>query len=375
MTEEEIALLDCVNAPVFVLEPDEAGRLVYVAFNRSAREISGFSLEDVLGRTATELYDGRLGERAYEHHQRVSRSREAQTYELSLPLTKGEKAIRTTLEPVLDTDGNVVRLIGTSTDITAERAISDAQAGTELLLREIEQYIALAAHDLRSPMRRISLLADMLTEDFKDLGDGKLELIGMLENVATKAMALVTDVVAQARAMNLPPDRQIFDFRDMCTDIMVMLDPAGRHVCCVDNQRVEAEFHTIQIVIRNLIDNAIKHGGCERVEISLAAAEAADGMIELTISDNGKGFHDPSVVFKDTDKVRPGIGFGLPGIQHLVTSRGGTIVAVAPISGKGAFIRVLVPGRIVSDQEMADTLASNDADPAPDRRLTSQVDQ
>jgi len=57
----------------------------------------------------------------------------------------------------------------------------------------------MAAHDLRTPMNNVKTMADMLRHDFQDMGDGKLELINMLERVAVKSTNLINDVLLSQR--------------------------------------------------------------------------------------------------------------------------------------------------------------------------------
>ena len=139
MDEQEQKLLDHIGTPIFVLEVNDTGVPIYVAFNRAACGATGMNAQDVVGKTAKTIYPGRMGEIAYDRHVEASRRKQPYTYELWLPLEGQRRCVRTTLDPVLDESGKVVRLIGTSADISAEQTVREAQANSVTLHSEIEE--------------------------------------------------------------------------------------------------------------------------------------------------------------------------------------------------------------------------------------------
>ena len=166
MDEQERKLLDHIGTPIFVLEIDDSGVPVYIAFNKAACSAAGLRMQDVVGKTAKAVYPGRMGEIAYGRHVEASRRKQPYTYELWLPLEGQRRRVRTTLDPVLDKSGKAVRLIRTSAGISAEQTVREAQTNSVTVHSEIEEFVSMAAHDLRSPMRNVQYLADMIRTDF-----------------------------------------------------------------------------------------------------------------------------------------------------------------------------------------------------------------
>jgi len=83
-------------------------------------------------------------------------------------------------------------------------------------------------------------------------------------------------------------------------------------------------------IIRELVQNAVRHGGASIVKI---AGSLEDGIIRFSVSDNGCGF-DPA--------TRPGIlqgHFGLQGIRERVNQFNGEM-EISSSPGKGAKIVV-----------------------------------
>ncbi len=350
MDKAERDLLDQVAAAVFVLEVDPTGVPVYAAFNRFAIEASGLSIDDVIGKTAIDVYGGRAGEAAFERHLQVCNSGATMTYEVTLPLQGAETVVRTTLIPRLDENGKLTRLVGTSIDLSEERRYErdalKAQADAEGVLTEMEQFVAIAAHDLRTPMRHVRLLAAELREGFGDGDPDKLELIDMIEAVGVKSTAMVTDLLSYSRATSADPVLRKFNLHEACMDIIGVIDPMAKHDISFPSVEIEAEYVSLQIILRNLIDNSIKHAERDRLAIVVSLSQGDNNMLEITVSDNGNGFDNPTIAFLDSGSFDS--GFGLLGIRRLIRSRGGSISAIPPTDGQGAFVEFTFPGQILN---------------------------
>ncbi len=357
MTPHEIRLLDYIENPVFVLEPDDEHKPRYVAFNGAARTIAGFSDDFVIGKTALALYPGELGVVAYGHHCEVLASGVAKSYELLLPFSNAVRYLRTHLSPVRNDNGEVVRLVGTSKDITTEHSVREAKAQSVLLNSELEHFISLAAHDLRSPVRNIQFLADMLREECAEPGGEPFDLIDKLERVAGKAMAMINDVLSHAEITGIGETSEEFELCQLCLEILMSLDPHGKHRYKVDTCRIQGDKIATQVVLRNLIDNAIKHNIKDPVFLSISASSPNATHFEVEVHDNGVGFPDPTIVFLETGEHRRENSFGLLGVHRLIGSRHGSISAKRPADGVGARIAFRLPGRIIS--------AHSDAKAAP----------
>jgi len=343
--------LDLIAAAVFALDVDEHGEPVFSAYNRYAEILTGFSADHVLGKTAKEVLPGRSGQIAYAHHIDLIKSGETRNYEIRFTRGTEPRLIRTTLQAVKDNRGHVIKLIGTSVDITHEEVEREVQATVTTITNEMEDFITMAAHDLRTPMRNVHNIADMLRDGFEDLGDGKLGLIDLLEDVALKATSLISDVLAHAQATKAKEEIVTFDFEELCSELCDILDPLGGHKIKSANGHIHGDKTAFQIVIRNLLDNAFKHGGRDQLRLSIELSDLDNAMIEVLVRDNGQGFENPGIAFLESGKLRADSGFGLFGIRRLVQSRGGQISAETPEIGRGSLIRFTLPGRFATGQK------------------------
>lgn len=338
---------DRIASPIFVLEVDTRGEPVFVAFNSYARQISGRPLSDYLGRTALEVYPQAYGRAAYQRHCEVRDFGQPLTYHIDLPIGGFTRTIRTILSPELDTDGKVRYLFGSSQDITTERQALEAKVQLETLSTEMEQFVALAAHDLRAPMRNIAVIADLLRDGFVDHGDGKVELLDILDNIAIKSMDLITDVLLHVETVAVEPTETVFSFPALCNDICDTLDPTREHDITSSTATLSADRSAMQIAVRNVTENAIKHGGRKPLKIHIDVKNGLPGLLEVTLTDNGKGFSEDALKVMNAGNFRAESGYGLFGIKRLLSARGGTLIARNLPSGTGATVRFSLPGSYI----------------------------
>ena len=348
MSGSDLYILDKIETPIFVLEPDDAGRPRYTGFNRMARRISQLELTDVVGKTALELYPGRYGQMAYGYHCRCIETATAMKYELTLPIGGTHRLIRTHLEPVPDPSGAITRLIGTSADISVQQDVAEMATEASSLQNEMEEFIGLAAHDLRSPMRRVKAIATMLRDDFAARDDDETRLIDMLESVAAQSMALITDVIGHMQATRTTEQVGEFELRQLCNEVMLMLDPENRHDSLAPTSVIYGDRIATQIVLRNLVDNAIKHNEGRQLQLKVATEHAEHGYYRISVSDNGAGFSPDGMRYLNQGKLGVDSGYGFASVRRLVLTRGGQIWAENRDEGDGALVTFSLPGVLVA---------------------------
>jgi signal transduction histidine kinase len=104
----------------------------------------------------------------------------------------------------------------------------------------------------------------------------------------------------------------------------------------------ESAIHLYRIV-QEAVTNIVRHADATVVEVTIAARP---GHVDVTITDNGKGF--VSGVPADRDAASG--GFGLLGIAERATLSGGSC-AIESAPGRGTTIRVTLPTRGRRDDE------------------------
>lgn len=342
------AMLDCVPTPIFVLDVTQGDVPVYAHYNRSALRRLGRELADIVGKTTVEAFGVEYGTQAYEEQRKTILSGKQRKYEFQLPIDEEVRVVRTTLFPQKDAQGHVIRLIGSAQDVSMEWIAQRAQSKLDTIGTEVEQFVAMAAHDLRTPMRNVMYLSEMLSEDFEDHGDGKVELVRLLKETSEKSMALITDVLSYASTLGPAQPPVLYSLGALCTDVMSAIDPQSNHTLHATDLTLLGEKSVMQIVLRNLIDNAIKHGKCPHMTLFCDARMQGDTLVQITLRDNGAGFDNPGTVFLDSGEFKVDSGYGLLAIRKLIRARGGNISATNdPVTG-GSSVTFSLPDGALS---------------------------
>ncbi|MFL4469757.1 ATP-binding protein [Tateyamaria armeniaca] len=347
MRWEDFSVFDFVNQFIFVLVPDADNRPIYAFLNKIGSDRLGKTRDEIVGQPAHEIFSGRAAYSVYRRQCGAWANGVETDYEIALPLGTETMWARTNLVPVHDANGQVTHMIGTTQDITDERKQLQDHVLSAAAAQDLEDLMCMAAHDLRSPLSNLKTLAGMMRKDFVDHGDGKSQLIDMIDSISDRALSVVSSIMGQAMAMGPVGCNAAFDLGAMCDDVMVMLDPISKHSVSYPRVEVQAEIMVVHIVLRNLIDNAVKHSGKEVVKISIDMTPMNAERLLFRVSDNGSGFDSRVVDAWETAESGNYGGFGLMGVRRLVRSRGGNVALTTPTSGQGAEVQVELPGRIV----------------------------
>ena len=257
--------------------------------------------------------------------------------------------------PVLNDAGEIIRWMGTCTDI------HDQKVAEELLREESQrkdEFLAMLAHELRNPLAPISTAAQML------------KMVGIDE----KRIRHASDVIArQVKHMtNLVDDlldvsritRGLVELETENLDLKLVLNGA------IEQARplIEARHHELHIhlcskpvfvrgdktrlvqVIANLLNNAAKYTS-QSGEIELCL-EADDGWANVQVTDNGSGIAPTLLphIFdlftqaeRTPDRAQGGLGLGLSLVKNITALHGGHVAARSEGLGKGSAFTVRFP--------------------------------
>ena len=310
----DLDVLDYLDVPALAL--GGADRRV-LFWNDRIEYITSIARGEALGRSLGDLF----GSMAADEH-----PGKGDTADIAIR-GLGDICLRRAVEPGL--------LIGTLAPV---RGVGQRDADPER-----EAFLGMATHDMRAPLRNIGFLCDELLSDGAGFATDMDEKLRLIRDISARAMALSDEVIASA-----------VDLCGLCDVIFAMLDPEGRHDLQCVPATVLVERPVLQIALRNLVDNAIRHGGRDRVSLRIMAEKAARHTVRLTVTDNGKGFSDPARAFLAGGDLRYDSGFGLVGLRSLIRARSGTLAAEPSETGPGSVITVTLPGHIlVADQPVA----------------------
>ena len=251
------------------------------------------------------------------------------------------------LSPFEDEEGNEMVLVSLL-DITKRKRLEQELRETNT---NLEEFTYVASHDLRSPLRGI---ADLLEWVKEDLGhSAQTDVIRNLDRIGVRIQRmeqLIDNLLTYARAGKVESNTQDINVNTLFDNIFELLEvPEGITI----TRDIEIEHFTsvwtpLETVMRNLINNAIKHHDQETGSIAIGCT-AENNLCHFTICDDGPGIPEASFtrIFRlfqtVTSSERSGTGIGLSVSRRLVETHGGRISVEANKHQRGVTFHVWWP--------------------------------
>lgn len=360
---------------------------IITSWNRAAERMFGYPAAEAIGqsirliippdRQAEEddvLARLRRGEKI-DHFQTVRRKKNGDPIMVSI-----------TVSPVRDATGRIIGASKVARDITeqkrAERereellsreksARRETQEANEILRREVaarllaearlrealqarDDFVAVAAHELRNPLNAFLLTLQLLRRTMRE-PDVSSQVRGLVEKLRNQAERFSDSIdrlldVSRIQAGNFELHREAFDFAALVKEVVNRFAEEETRTP-ISIERAECaegnwDRFRIEQVVSNLISNAIKYGKRQPIAITVArnGAEAT-----LAVRDHGIGIppEDIERVFDRFERVAPrspskGLGLGLWIARRIVEAHGGTISAQSELN-QGSTFTVRLP--------------------------------
>ena len=232
-----------------------------------------------------------------------------------------------------------------------EQRVRERTAELEAKHREMERFTYSVSHDLKAPLRGLDGYSRLLLAEKRDQLDDEGRLfVDNIRQAARQMSQLIEDLLAYSRVERLRPTLVALPLRSLIDEALAELDDSLRRQAAeiridTGTLSVRGERRGLLLVLRNLLDNAIKFRRPDRpcqITITARPLEAPGGGTELTIADNGIGFdmryHDRIFeIFQRLHRVEdyPGTGIGLAIVRKAMERMNGRIHARAE-PGRGA---------------------------------------
>ncbi len=207
-------------------------------------------------------------------------------------------------------------------------------------------FVADAAHELRSPLTALRATVDVARSH---PGTWTVaELAAELEPEALRMQSLVDDLLLLARVGARPVREAVVDLRAVADEVAGAPGRVPVHV--EGTGRAGADTERVERVLRNLVDNAVRHAASR---VRVVVGQGADGAV-VTVEDDGHGVppEDRERVFERfvrLDEAREreagGAGLGLAIARELAREQGGDVtLADSALGGLAASVRLPAVG-------------------------------
>lgn len=258
-------------------------------------------------------------------------------------------------QPGIPFDGHdleLTRELGSRIAVAIDSAnlLTDSEAA----VRARDQFLSIAAHELRTPISSIKGYAQLLLRGDRQgtlSADRLRRSLQVMEDASDRLKVLTDDLldVSRIRLGRLPLRTRRIDFNDMVEELIQRYIQTFRlthHVTLTMADEpcwVDADPDRIQQVVTNMIENAVNHSE-EEAPIAVKVANAGD-RITFEVVDSGIGLSAESIsmLFEPFARTQdamslnvPGIGLGLYISRGIVTRHGGEIWVQSEGEGRGA---------------------------------------
>lgn len=252
--------------------------------------------------------------------------------------------------------------------------LEDAYASLERAKHEIEQlsavksnFVAVAAHEIRSPLSTINLYAELLeTGEAGTVDDTALDAVAAISSASGRLNSIVSDLMDSAL---LERGRISMHFEDIW--LVTVLEEAVADAGVIGRSRgarvtlsestpdcmIRADALRLRQVLDNLLSNAIKYSPRD-TEVHVSASEE-EGWLDIDVADRGRGIPPGSesklfALFGRLDfgdsRDTAGLGLGLAISARIVEAHGGHISYRANSGGVGSVFTVRLPLTPLGDE-------------------------
>jgi PAS domain S-box-containing protein len=281
-----------------------------------------------------------------------------------------ETPIEDSVAPIYDRERRASGAVIVFRDVSAWRSSKDqlraAKDELERSNHELQDFAAVASHDLQEPLRKIQAFGDRLADRSADvLGEEANDSLRRMTSAAARMQSLISDLLDYSQVTVQPELPRPVDLGIIVSEVLSDLDERIRsshgRIRVGPLPTVLASPLRMRQLFQNLIANALKFhpsGVAPRVRIDAVSRGARRGTNgeperpatwQIRIQDNGIGFdqEQSELIFApfqrlDGRQAFEGTGMGLAICRRIVAMFGGTITARSQ-PGKGSTFVITLP--------------------------------
>jgi len=236
-------------------------------------------------------------------------------------------------------DGKIIKWFGTNTDIDEQKQLQ----------RQKDDFLAIASHELKTPVTSIKAYAQVLGAMLTKEGDlKKAEMVLRMDAQVNRLTNLIGDLldVTKINTGRLQFNQSWFDFNQVIKETIEDLQhTTQKHTLAMDfteTGKIYSDKDRISQVITNLVTNAIKYSPhsdkiiiSTKLENNEAIVCVQDFGIGIPGDKADKVFEQFYRVSGDKQHTFPGLGLGLYISSEIIKREGGRMW-VNSIEGKGS---------------------------------------
>ena len=324
------------QSPISIVITDIDGNINYV--NPKFVELTGYQMEEILGKTPRIFRAGELAQEEYEHIWKTVLSGNVWKGELINKKKNGEQYIEyAVISPIRDDDGNITRLISLKEDITELRQAQDELHQDEKL-KGIANMASYISHEIKSPLTSMKINIDMVLRK-NDLSESTYKSLQIVQSEISRLFNLLKNILEYSKQEKVSLT-QIYlpEFIDTINNIFApQFEEKGvRFINNIKEHRILGDVQRLQSVFILLIENSLEAIG-ENGIIEISSA-SCNGNCSIFIKDNGSGIMNKENIFEPFFTTKKyGTGLGLAIAKEILDKHNGEIKLVSSRPGETIF--------------------------------------
>ncbi|WP_184549243.1 PAS domain S-box protein [Mucilaginibacter sp. FT3.2] len=347
-----------------LLEIDNNENITFV--NQSFCNMSGFSLQELLGNRVSDLLISSEIREILSSKQKKSENGIFDAYEINVKNKTGKnKWWLISSAPRYNDNGHLAGSIGICLDITGQKKLEHdltlAKKNAEHLAKTKETFLANMSHEIRTPMNAIMGMANQLAKS--SLNSQQQFYLEIIQSASDNLLVIINDILdlSKIEAGKLILENIGFETKLVGTRaIQVLAYKAEEKGIKLTSSRFDAAIspiligdpHRLNQILLNLMSNAIKftENGFVDLSFDLIEDNANHQTIKVSVQDTGvgmeQGFIDQifdkfSQEYESVSRNYGGTGLGMSICKELIELMGGSI-SVESEKGVGTTISIIL---------------------------------
>jgi PAS domain S-box-containing protein len=247
------------------------------------------------------------------------------------------------------------RMIGSMVDISEikdyEKELEDRNSQLEIINRDLDNFVYLASHDLKSPITNLEGLLAAVRQKYSNQNEDDDILLTMIEK-SIKRLKITIEGLAEIAKAQKPEDldQEPLYFEKIYQEVMEDLQnyTRGSAFSIVTNFEVDSLLYSkvnLKSIFFNLLSNAFKYAAMDRPLMVKINTHRLNGKIVMEVEDNGIGLNPSQqeklfTMFRRLHQQGEGTGIGLYITKRIVINHGGNIEVISQ-EKKGTTFRII----------------------------------